>query len=158
MTEQPIRRRRRLHAPQATEETGEAQPAPTIRRRRQSVGGYHLKLAVPERPGFHRHWFLDTPQRIAEAEELAYTPVTDQSIKSESSDSSVRRHSGTDGRGAPQKLLLMETPLEEYRAGQDDKEQAHAAFESSIRRGQDPLGELQNAYGQGSIEGSNRAS
>lgn len=150
MTDEPIRRRPRLHLPEPTPDTVEA-VAPTERRRRKSVGGFHLKLAAPEREGYHRHWFVDKPGRIAEAEELAYTHVSEQGIKSDSPDSRVRRLTGTDRQGAPQYSYLMETPLEEYQAGIDDKEEAHAAFEESILRGQDPNGRLQDAYGEGSI-------
>lgn len=130
--------------------------APTARRRRKTVGGFNMKLAAPERKGFHRHWFVDKPGRLAEAEELAYSHVTDGSIKSDGTDSRVRRLTGKDSQGAPQYSYLMETPLEEYAAGQDDKEEAHATFEASIRRGEDPLGKLQNAYGSGEVEVSNR--
>lgn len=147
-------RRRRLNAPDPVEAVTADDTAPTQRRRRKSVGGLNnLKLAAPERKGYHRHWFVDRPGRLAEAEELAYSHVTESGIKSDSPDSRVRRLTGTDAQGRPQYSYLMETPLEEYELGVKDKEEAHGAFEQSIRRGQDPLGQLQNAYGEGSITG-----
>lgn len=130
----------------------QAASGPTRRRARAEVHGQRLKLAVPERAGYHRHWFIDKPGRLAEAQELAYTFVEDSSLKSDGAESSrVRRLSGTDRQGAPQYSYLMETPLDEYQAGIEDKEEAHAAFEEAIKRGQDPDGLLQNAYGHGSI-------
>lgn len=150
---QPRRRRGRPPMAQPAPEQPEAEPTakPTRRRARQSVNGQSLKLAVPDKPGFHRHWFVDKPGRLELASDLAYTHVEDGSIKSDGTDSRVRRLTGTDRQGAPQYSYLMETPLEEYQAGIDEKEEAHAAFEQSIIRGQDPEGQLQNAYGRGSI-------
>lgn len=159
MTDIPRRRRGRppmSAAPVVTEDATETSAAPTKRRRRAPINGMRLKLDTPQREGYHRHWFVDRPGRLAEAEELAYEHVRDTSIKSDGTDSRVRRLTGTDGFGAPQYSYLMETPLEEYAAGQVDKEAAHAAFEKAILRGQDPLGKLSDSYGQGSIEGSNR--
>ena len=34
-----------------------------------------LRLKVPERDGFHRHWFRGTPDRIAQALQAGYTFV-----------------------------------------------------------------------------------
>jgi len=170
--EEPIRRRRQVKSgitleeaaqnvrtmadafPETADATG---PAPTARRKRKRITGLNLKLAVPDRPGYHRHWFVDKPGRLAEADDLAYTHVSDPSLKTDSTDSRVRRLTGTDGFGAPQYSYLMETPLEEYAAGQADKEQAHTAFETAIQRGMDPLNTLTDAYGRGTIEGSNSA-
>lgn len=115
--------------------------APTRRRKRADIGGQHLKLAVPDRPGYQRRWVNDTPGRIAMFKELAYDIVTDPSIKSESTDSSVRRLVGTQAGGAPQNAVLMETPLEEYQAGVEEKEEARRPFEEAIRRGEDILGQ-----------------
>ncbi|MES2782598.1 MAG: hypothetical protein V4657_07375 [Pseudomonadota bacterium] len=151
-----IRRRRRPRM--AQEVTADvATDAPVSRRRRKSVTGINLKLAAPKREGYHRHWFVDKPGRLAEAEDLAYTHVSEPGIKTDSTDSRVRRLTGTDSFGAPQYSYLMETPLEEYVAGQADKEQSHSAFESAIQRGMDPLNKLSDAYGTGNIESSNRA-
>jgi hypothetical protein len=152
MNEVPKRRQRRTLSPVETPASVEVSE-PTSRRRRKKVGGISLKLSAPQRPGFFRRWFVDKPGRIAEAEELAYTHVSEQGIKSDGPDSRVRRLTGTDGFGAPQYSYLMETPLEEYQLGIKDKEEAHAAFEQSILRGTDPEGKLSDAYGTGKIEG-----
>lgn len=114
--------------------------APARRRKRADVGGQHFKLKFPEREGYHRRWVNDKPGRLAMFQELAYDFVTDPNIKSDSSDSRVCRLVGTQDGGAPQNAYLMETPLAEYQAGIDEKEEAHSAFDESIRRGEDTLG------------------
>lgn len=148
----PTRRGRpRIHPLPEPQQPATEAAKPTRRRPRGDIGGIRLKLSAPERKGWFRRWFVDKPGRIAEAEELVYTHVSEQGIKSDGPDSRVRRITGTDGTGAPQYSYLMETPLEEYQAGITDKEEAHATFEESIRRGQDPHGQLRDAYGEGSI-------
>ncbi len=115
--------------------------APARRRKRADVGGQHLKLKAPEREGFYRRWVNDTPGRLAMFQELAYDHVSEQGIKSDGPDSRVRRLVGTQAGGAPQYAYLMETPLAEYQAGIDEKEEARKPFEDAIRRGADPLGQ-----------------
>lgn len=148
MTDIPRRRGRRTNAAIAAEAahndaaaTAVETNAPTRRRKRADLNGQHLKLKAPERPGFHRRWFNDNPGRIAMAEELAYDFVSDTGIKSDSPDSRVRRLVGTQASGAPQYAYLMETPLSEYQAGIEEKEESHRTFEEAIRRGEDPLGQ-----------------
>lgn len=146
MTNIPPRRRRGPNKPKpeavapTPEEKAVEAVAPSRRRKRADVGGQHLKLAAPERKGFQRRWVNDTPGRIAMFEELAYTHVSEQGIKSDSPDSRVRRLVGTQAGGAPQYAYLMETPLEEYQYGVEEKEEARRPFEEAIRRGEDPLG------------------
>jgi hypothetical protein len=125
--------------------------SPTKRRRRGNTGGFNLKLKAPERAGFHRHWFNDKPGRLAEAEELAYEHVRDPAIKSDSQDSNVRRLVGTQANGQPLYAYLMETPLEEYRAGQEEKEEGHRQIDKAISEGRDATGRMDNSYGEGSI-------
>jgi len=115
-------------------------PQPTRRRKRADVNGQHLKLAAPDRPGFMRRWVNDKPGRLAMFKKLAYDFVEDASIESDGTDSRIRRHVGTSEGGAPQYAFLMETPLEEYQYGVDEKEESRAAFEAAINRGEDPLG------------------
>ncbi len=115
--------------------------APSRRRKRADVGGQHLKLNAPERPGYHRRWVNDNPGRVAMFQELAYDHVTETGIKSDSPDSRVRRLVGTQAGGAPQYAYLMETPLAEFQAGVEEKEEARKPFEDAIRRGEDTLGQ-----------------
>lgn len=124
--------------------------APTRRRKRGSIGGLNLKLSVPDRPGYMRRWVQDKPGRLAQFEELAYSHVTDPAIKSDKP-GPVCRHVGTLDGGQPRYDYLMETPLEEYRAGIEEKEEAHREIEEHIRAGRDATGRVQDAYGEGSI-------
>lgn len=120
----------------------EAAPAhkPTRRRKRADVNGQHLKLAAPAREGYQRRWVNDKPGRLAMFQKLAYDFVEDASIESDGTDSRIRRTVGTQEGGAPQYSYLMETPLEEYQHGVDEKEESRATFEAAINRGDDPLG------------------
>ncbi len=145
-----------IAAPEAPEATSEAEaPAPVAkakRRTRASTGGYRLKLHAPNHPGFIRRWFNDTPGRLAEAEDLAYTHVTDPGVKSDSPDSRVRRLVGTKEGGQPLYAYLMETPIEEYHRGQEEKEEIHRAVDQAISEGRDRDGRVRDAYGKGSIK------
>jgi hypothetical protein len=133
-----------------TAESPKDEAKPGQRRRRASVGGLNMKLQVPERPGFHRHWFNDVPGRLAMAHELAYDFVEDPSIKSDSPDTRVRRHVGTlDGK--PLYAYLMECPLEEYERGQAEKVGETREVDLAIAAGRDLDGRVENQYGHGSI-------
>lgn len=153
MEEQTFAPRRRGRPPVNTPPVdGEVATAATGRRRRRaSTGGMHLKLAAPQREGFQRRWFNDTEGRIAEAHELAYDHVTDPDIKSDSPDQRVRRHVGTQANGQPLYAYLMETPIEEYRAGISEREEQHRAVDQAINEGRDFTGRVQNTYGQSEI-------
>lgn len=121
-------------------EAADPTPAPTRRRKRADVNGQHLKLGFPDRPGYQRRWVNDKPGRLAMFQKLAYDHVEDTSIESDGTDSRIRRLVGTTEGGAPQYAYLMETPLEEYQFGVDEKEESRRAFEAAINRGEDPLG------------------
>lgn len=126
-----------------------AEPAaPTRRRKRADVNGQHLKLSAPSRDGFQRRWVNDKPGRVAMFEELAYSHVRDTSIKSDGTDDRIRRLVGTQEGGAPLYAYLMETPLEEYQYGVEEKEESRRSFEETIRRGEDPLGSPLTARAQ----------
>lgn len=156
MTDMPRRRGRppANPAPVATE----AEPAVAAenlpgRRRRASVGGMAMKLFAPARDGFVRRWFNDKDNRIAEAEELAYTHVTDPSVKSSSSDSRISRLVGTKPNGEPLSAFLMETPVDEYAAGRSEKETQNRMVDEAITAGRDSTGQMTSeTYGRGSIQ------
>jgi hypothetical protein len=150
---------RRRGRPPVTEQSaiagntsGEVAEAPAKRRRRAAVTGLNLKLAAPERAGMQRRWFNDVPGRLAEANELAYGHVKDASIKSDGTDSRVRRLVGTQANGQPLYAYLMETPVEEYQAGIQEREEIHAAVDTAINEGRDATGRITNGYGEGSIK------
>lgn len=92
------------------------------RRRRASVGGHALKLSAPVREGYVRRWVNDDGNRLAQASELAYDFVEDSAIQSSGEGSRVSRLVGTKANGEPLRAYLMETPVEEYRAGAEEKE------------------------------------
>lgn len=158
------RRRRAVAAPveiatpepvAASDQVADAQPEPDEqpgrRRRRASVGGMHLKLSFKERPGYVRRWFNDEPGRIANAEDLAYTHVEDRSIKSDGTDSRVRRYVGKDDNGQPLYAYLMETPEREYAYGQTEKAEAIRRNEEAICEGRSEQGGIDSRYGKVSI-------
>jgi len=134
---------------QASEEAPE-QPR---RRRRASVGGLALKLSAPPRPGYSRRWVNDSGNRVAEAEELGYTPVSDTGLKTSSPGSTVSRLVGTKAGGEPLHAILMETPDELYAEGLAEKEAASRQIDDAIRAGRDSTGQMSptETYGQGSI-------
>lgn len=48
-----------------------------LRKPRSAFGSLQQKLALDKRPGYHRHWFNDTPGRIDEAKASGWTHVED---------------------------------------------------------------------------------
>ena len=128
---------------------------PEKRRRRVSVGGFTQKLGAPLRPGYERHWFVDTGNKLADAQDLAYDFVQERGIKTDSPDTRVRRLTGTNPDGSPQYSYLMETPEHEYAFGVAEREENLAQFDQVINRGADPTGKIVGkiAYGgEGSIQ------
>lgn len=86
---------------------GDAEP---VRQRpaRKPFGSMQQKLAYPERPGYHRHWFNDSPGRIIAAHEAGYEHVKDNEGKP------VSRIVGTAEGGGPLVAFIMEIPQEWY--------------------------------------------
>lgn len=121
MSDTPIRRGR---PPLSEKPAAETLPdVPRVgRRRRASVGGHALKLKAPVREGYVRRWVNDDGNRVANARELAYDFVLDTSIQGTGEGSRVSRLVGTKANGEPLRAYLMETPVEEYGAGLDEKE------------------------------------
>jgi hypothetical protein len=52
-----------------------------IRAMRKPFGAFTQKLALPERPGYHRHWFSDEPGRVDEAKSNGWAHVKDKEDK-----------------------------------------------------------------------------
>lgn len=156
MEKKSLRRRGRppfsQNVESASESAAQEPVVPSKRRRRASVGGLKLKLQAPERKGYVRRWFNDVQGRLAEAEELAYDFVCDPTIKSDGTDSRVRRLVGTQANGQPLYSYLMETPVSEYDAGIQEKEEIHRAVDKAINEGRDATGRVGNSYGEGSIQ------
>lgn len=75
-----------------------------IRQRRKIFGASAQKLALPERRGYHRHWFNDSPGRVEEALNNGWGHVLGQDRKP------VRRIVGTGRDGGPLAAYAMELP------------------------------------------------
>lgn len=129
---------------QPTESAAEAVPV-SRRRRRASTGGFRLKLDAPQRAGYVRRWVIDDPSRIISMQELGYD-FAEAEAKTEGLGTRIERHAGKDAEGKPQRLILMETPQEEYDLGLKDKEAALKPFEDAIKAGRDTTGRVQDSY------------
>lgn len=147
-------RRGRPPKSEAQPEAVETTTAPTVRRRRASVGGHALKLSAPPKPGYTRRWFNDDNNRIANAGELGYDFVSERGIQSDDPSSRVSRLVGTKANGEPLRAYLMETPDELYAEGVAEKEAHISKTDEAITAGvptDGQLGPASETYGQGSI-------
>lgn len=135
MTEQtiPARRGRPPVTERSATEAADLAPKLPGRRRRASVGGHALKLQAPTRDGFVRRWVNDNGNRVAHAQELAYDFVSDPAIQSTGEGSRVSRLVGTKANGEPLRAYLMETPVEEFGAGLDEKEAQHKEIDDAMQ-------------------------
>ena len=111
------------------------------------------KLAVPDIPGYHLHWMLGTPSRIAQAQRAGYefvdegevdvanTGLADSATRSGNTDMGSRvsvvagGDMGQDGQ--EQRLYLMKIRLEWWEADQKVLEDRNEQIAASIRGGQD---------------------
>jgi len=110
------------------------------------------KLSVPEIPGFHLHWMLGTPSRIAQAKKAGYdfvdpeevdvvnTGLADDLSKSGNTDMGSRVSlvaGGTTGDdGQEQRLYLMKIPQEFWEADQAALEDRNEQIATTLRGGQ----------------------
>lgn len=112
-----------------------------------------LRLQVPHKDGWHRHWFRGTPERIQRARQAGYRFVdkTDPSVSvrnfdlggSEAEDGStdlgsrVSVISGDDigSDGQPGRLYLMECPQHYYEAAQKILADRNESVAAAIRGG-----------------------
>ncbi len=109
-----------------------------------------LRLKVPERDGYHRHWFRGTPDRIAQALQAGYTFVEASEVNLNNFD--LAGHSSVSGNNSlgshvevvsgdlnqnneAGKLFLMECPLPYFEASQKVVEERNAAVANSITSG-----------------------
>lgn len=143
----------RAAVPQA-EVTIDTPDGPVTRRRRSSVGGFATKLHAEQRPGFHRRWFNDDGNRLADAHELGYDPVHDPKAQTSDLGSGISRLVGTKANGEPLRAYLMETPDELYAQGLAEKEARNRLVDDAIAAGFDSTGQMSSndTYGQGEIK------
>jgi hypothetical protein len=97
---------------------------------RKAFGNQSQKLAYPNRVGYHRHWFNDTPGRVAGAAESGYThvkdPVTGQNVS---------HVVGVANTGGALTAFLMEIPEEWWRDDMAEQEKVNVAKEEAIKGG-----------------------
>jgi len=122
-------------------------------RKRVPMSTAQLKLSVPEIPGFHLHWMMGTPSRIAQATKAGYTFVdtdevdvvnsglADDASKNGNTDMGSRvslvAGSDTGEDGKEQRLYLMKLPIEYWEDDQRDLEAKNEQIASTIRGGGD---------------------
>lgn len=127
MTEQKVERT--LVAPDAASDPKSyAAYVAALRAKRQPFGAFQQKLAYPPREGYHRHWFNDDPNRVAEARDAGYEHVKDQDGQH------IKRVVGTRREGGALWGYLMEIPTvlwEEDMAAQNKRTDD---IEGAIRR------------------------
>lgn len=100
------------------------------RENRRGFGNQGQKLAYPQRPGYHRHWFNDTPGRVMGSEESGFTKVNDPITGKP-----VSRIVGTQQNGDPLAAYLLEIPQEWYDDDMRELEKINAEKEATIRGG-----------------------
>jgi hypothetical protein len=100
------------------------------RETRRGFGNQGQKLAYPERQGYHRHWFNDTPGRVAAAQESGYTQVMDPA-----SGQPVTRVVGTRPDGGPLPAYLLEIPQEWFDDDMEELEKINRSKEEAIKGG-----------------------
>ena len=86
-----------------------------IRAFRKPLGAMSQKLALPVRPGYHRHWFNDVAGRISEAEANGWAFVKGSDNKP------MSRCVGTGRDKGAQYAFAMELPLVFWQEDQDAK-------------------------------------
>lgn len=119
---------------QAGLDTGAAEaPRRITRENRRPFNSTTQKLAYPDRPSYHRHWFNDTPGRIAGALEAGYAHVSHERGPNAGRhvQAVVGRHEG----GQPLTAFLMEIPQEWFDDDMAAYERQVAEKEATIKRG-----------------------
>lgn len=149
-------------------------PQKSAERSRVPMSLPHLKLAVPEIPGYHLHWMNGTPSRIAQAMKAGYefvdpeevdiinTGLADPVSKSGNTDlgSRVSIVAGADigADGAEQRLYLMKIKQEWFDEDQRGLEERNEETARSLRGGNpdsdtNPYGKEQRYIPEGNRRG-----
>lgn len=136
-------------------EESKVNPANTVEKRElpanfQPMSAGVKRLEVPERAGYHRRWFRSDPGRIAKAQRAGYTFVDPRDVDLNNHDLggdakvsgntdmgsslvSVVSGEGLDQTGQPQRLYLMECPIEYYKASQKVLEERNDAVAEALK-------------------------
>ncbi len=121
-----------------------------------------LRLEVPQRDGYHRYWFRGDPGRLARARKAYYTFVDPDDVDINNFDlagditgtgntdlgtrvSVVTGDDITHG-GQPNRLYLMECPIELYEESQRILAERNEDVASALRGGKMGVDELDKAY------------
>ena len=96
---------------------------------RKPFGTHEQKMAFPERPGYHRHIFNDTPGRIERAKAAGYEHVMD------SRGNPTMMVVGKDEAGKALNAYLMEMPQEWYDEDMADRQNEQERTMAAIKRG-----------------------
>lgn len=115
----------------------------------QPMGGVAAKLAVPEKPGYHRRWFKGTAGRIQQAMRAGYRFVDPSEVgtnnfdlggdakasgNTDLGDSRVSVVAGADGEGGQAlRMYLMEVPNEIYDHGRSIMAERNESIAATIR-------------------------
>jgi hypothetical protein len=112
-----------------------------------------LRLEVPERDGYHRHWFRGNPERIGRAQQAGYRFVAPEDVGDSiyNSDLAGDAKSGgstdlgsrvsvisgddVDRDGQPGRLYLMEVPMELYEMSQRYLDERNESVAEALRGG-----------------------
>lgn len=99
--------------------------------------GMNLNLVASERPGWHRRFVKNTPQRIAQMENLGYqfATETEDEICGKIEGSMLGAKMGITKESDNTTGLLMETPIENYEALQELKQEVIDARENEMKTG-----------------------
>lgn len=130
-----------------------------------------LRLQVPDRDGYHRHWFRGTPERIARAQQAGYSFVDPEALEEGSinnfdlggdSDKTGNTDLGSrvsiisggelDTTGQPGRMYLMECPMEYFDHAQSIVNESTDDVATALRGG--TIGEGRN--GEKSADSSKR--
>jgi hypothetical protein len=96
---------------------------------RKPFGNFDQKLSYPDREGFHRHWFNDTPGRIMQARNAGYEQVHEDDGRVVSMVVGVGRG------GQPLVAFLMEVPEEWFREDMAAQEMVVHSLLTQIGKG-----------------------
>ena len=110
-----------------------------------------LRLEVPEKSGWHRHWFRGTPERLARAQQAGYRFTSPDEVEINSFDvagdskgggstdlgSRVSVISGDDigSNGQPGRMYLMECPQEYFEHAQGILQETNDGVAEALRGG-----------------------
>lgn len=128
------------------------------------------RLSVPERPGWHRHWFRGSPDRLARAQEAYYQFVDPATIHTANLDIagdgsqagntdmgtrySVVAGDDLDNSGQPSRLYLMECRQELFEISQKLLADRNESIATALRGGQ--IGAMEGDSGETAFDASQR--